>query len=51
MHTALQITLFYMKRLNETESMVFDLLCVLCFQRQPFRFLFCSRLYMKVAHK
>ena len=28
-----------MKKLNETESKIFVLLCVLCFQRQPFRFL------------
>ena len=29
-----------MKRLNKTESPILVLLCVLCFQRQSFRFLF-----------
>ena len=28
-----------MKRLNKTESKIFVLLCILCFQRQPIRFL------------
>ena len=30
----------YMKRFNKTESPIFVLLCVLCIQRQPSRFLF-----------
>ena len=33
-----QTTLLHMKRYNITESL-FSLLCVLCFQAQPFRFL------------
>ena len=35
-----------MKRLNETGSMIFILFCVLCSQRQPFRFLFYSAIFI-----
>ena len=38
-HSLANYTMF-MKRLNKTESPIFVLLCVLCFQRQPFRFSF-----------
>ena len=31
--------LLHMKILNETESPIYILLCILCFQKQPFRFL------------
>ena len=31
-----QTTVLHMKRLNETESPIFVILCVLCFQRQSF---------------
>ena len=37
-YSASQSTLLYMKRLNKTESPIFGLLCVPCFQMQPFRF-------------
>ena len=37
----LQTSLVLMKSLNKIETPIFYLfLCVLCFQRQPFRFLF-----------
>ena len=41
-YTALQITLLYtcLMRHNRTESPIYVLLSVPCFQRQPFRFLF-----------
>ena len=39
-YSASQTTLLFMKRLNKTESPIFGLLCVLCFQMQPFRFAF-----------
>ena len=35
----LHISLLLMKSLNKTETPIFYLQCVLCFQRQPFRFL------------
>ena len=38
MYTASQTTVLYMKRLNKTESPIFVLACVLCFQRQPLIF-------------
>ena len=31
-----QTTVLHMKKLNQTESSVFVILCVLCFQRQSF---------------
>ena len=31
----MQCTVLHMKRLNQTESPIFVILCVLCFQRQP----------------
>ena len=34
--TASQTTVLHMKRLSQTESPIFVILCVLCFQRQPF---------------
>ena len=37
-YAALKTAKLYMKRLNKTESPIFVLLCVLCIQRQPFRF-------------
>ena len=40
LHLPLKLHLLHMKRLNKTESPIFVLLCVLCFQRQTFRFLF-----------
>ena len=36
----LQTSLLLMKNLNKTETPIFYLKCVLCFQKQPFRFLF-----------
>ena len=33
-----QTSLLHMKRFNKTECPGFVLLCILCFQRQPFRF-------------
>ena len=41
-YAAPQFTLLHTKRLNKTESAMFVLLCVFCFQRRPFRFLFYS---------
>ena len=35
-YAALQTTVLHMKRLSKTESPIFVLLCVLCFQRQSF---------------
>ena len=34
--TASQTTVLHMKRLNQTESPIFVILCLLCFQRQSF---------------
>ena len=49
MYAPSQTTVLPMKRLNQTESPIFVILCVLCFQRQSFftfikfpRFLCCS---------
>ena len=47
----LQTPLLLMKSLNKTETLIFSLQCVLCFQRQYFRFLlvlflFSHRLYI-----
>ena len=39
-YAASQTKVVYMKRFNKTEFPIFILLCVLCFQSQPFRFLF-----------
>ena len=39
-----------MKRLNRTQSLIFILLCVLCFQKQPFRFLFVSCIELCIAN-
>ena len=39
-YAALQITLLHMKSLTETETPIFVLLCVQCFQGQPFFFFF-----------
>ena len=39
-YAASHITVLHMKRLNKSESPIFVTLCVLCFQRQSFRFLF-----------
>ena len=36
MYAASQTTVLHMKRLNQTESPIFVILCVLCFQRQSF---------------
>ena len=36
----LRTSLFFMKSLSKTEIPIFYLQYVLCFQRQPFRFLF-----------
>ena len=35
-YSASQTTMLHMKRLNQTESPIFVILCVLCFQRQYF---------------
>ena len=35
-YAASQITVLHMKGLNQTESPIFVILCVLCFQRQSF---------------
>ena len=35
-------TVLHMKTLNQTESPIFVILCVLCFQRHPFLLLFVS---------
>ena len=35
-YEASQTTALHMKRLNQTESPIFVILCVLCFQRQSF---------------
>ena len=35
-YAAVQTTVLLMKRLNQTESPIFVILCVLCFQRQSF---------------
>ena len=35
-YAASQTTVSHMKRLNQTESPIFVILCVLCFQRQSF---------------
>ena len=35
-YAASQTTVMHMKRLNQTESVIFVILCVLCFQRQSF---------------
>ena len=32
----MQTTVLHMKRLNQTESPIFVILCVLCFQRQSY---------------
>ena len=37
-YAVLQTILLHMKRFNKTESPIFVLLCVLCFQRQSFKF-------------
>ena len=36
-----QTTVLHMKRLNQTESPIFMILCVLCFQRQSFLTFIC----------
>ena len=41
-YTTSQTPYLYMKRLNKTESPIFALLYVLCFQRQHCRYFFCS---------
>ena len=38
-YAALRTTLLHMKRIVKTESPIFILLCFLCFQNKPFRFL------------
>ena len=52
-----QSTLLYMKRPNKTMSQIFFLLCVICFQRQPFRSLLtfhsgpsCSKLTVSLVN-
>ena len=40
MYSASQTIVLYMKRLDKTEFPIFVCLCVLRFQRQPFRLLF-----------
>ena len=35
-YAASQTTMLHMKRLSQTESPIFVILCVLCFQRQSF---------------
>ena len=40
MYAVSQTTVLYIKRLYNTESSIFLLVCVLCFQRQPIRYLF-----------
>ena len=35
-YAASQTVVLHMKRLNQTESLIFVILCVLCFQRQTF---------------
>ena len=35
-YAASQTTVLHMKKLNQTESPIFVILCVLCFQRQSF---------------
>ena len=37
-YAASQTTVLLMKRLNQTESLIFVILCILCFQRQSFYF-------------
>ena len=39
-YAASQTTVLHMKRLNHTESPIFVILCVLCFQRHSFLTLF-----------
>ena len=41
-YAASQTTVLHMKRLNQTESPIFMILCVLCFQRHSFFTLFYS---------
>ena len=40
LYSASQSTYLYMKKFNKTESPIFIILCVLCFQKQPFRVFF-----------
>ena len=35
-YAAYQTTVLHIRRLNQTKSSIFVILCVLCFQRKPF---------------
>ena len=48
--SALQTTVLHMKRLNQTESPIFLILCVLCFQRQSIFFTFITEFMSDVCY-